>query len=33
LQKILDTEDRRRLRKEFFSLVARAESQIQDVIV
>ncbi len=32
-QKILDTEDRRKLRREFFTLVSRTESQIQDVIV
>ncbi|MBI4312319.1 MAG: hypothetical protein HY681_11130 [Chloroflexi bacterium] len=33
LQKILDSDERKRLRKEFMTYTARSESQIQDPIV
>jgi hypothetical protein len=33
LQPILETLERKRVRKEFMSLVSRTESQIQDIIV
>jgi phosphatidate phosphatase APP1 len=33
LQRILDTDEHKRLRREFMTNIARAESQIQDVII
>ncbi len=33
LQHAVDTDEHRRLRKQFFSLVGRAESQIEDMVI